>query len=151
MQPEDLYAIKDVTDAQISPEGSRVVFTVSETAADRSRSITQLWIVPTAGGEPKRLVAVEGSTPRWSPDGRMIAFYAARDGQNGLWVVSPEGGEAQKLTPVRRTNFFLTHAGESFVWSPDSRRIAFLSAPENPGEVAGTSASGGGLNDINER
>src|SRR5205085_9942396 len=127
----------------------RVVLTVSETTADRSRTISQLWIVPTAGGEAKRLLAVEGSTPRWSPDGRMIAFYATRDGQSGLWVVSAEGGEPQMLTRVQRTNFHLTHAGESFAWSPDSRRIAFLSSPENSSEAV--SSSGTSLNDIHER
>jgi len=149
LQPEDLYAIKDVGDAQISPEGSRVVFTVSETAADRSRSLSQLWIVPTAGGEAKRLVTSEGSTPRWSPDGRMIAFYGARDGQSGLYVVSAEGGESQMLARVLRTNFHLNRAGESFAWSPDSRRIAFLSSSENPSEA--TNSSGASLSDINDR
>lgn len=150
LQPEDLYAIKDVSDAQISPEGSRVVFTVSEITADRSRAVSNLWIVPTAGGAAKKLIAGEGSTPRWSPDGRMIAFYATRDGQSGLWVVSAEGGEPQLLARVLRTNFHFTHAGESFTWSPDGRRIAFLSSPETSPEVA-NSSSGASLSDINDR
>lgn len=131
-QPEDIYALKDVSDAQISPDGSRVVYTVSEVSPDRTRYVSHLWIVPTAGGESKRLTTDEAdeSTARWSPDGKLIAFYSSRDGQNGLWVIPAEGGQSQLVTHVLRTNFFLNKSGESFTWSPDSRRIAFLSSPE---------------------
>src|SRR5262249_37276083 len=134
--PTDLSSIKDVSDAQISPDGSSVVYVVSEAAPDRSRMVSHLWIVPTKGGEAKReskrLTAGDASesTPRWSPDGKWIAFYSNRDKQNGLWIVAPEGGEARLITHSLRTNFHLKGAGESFTWAPDSKRIAFLSATE---------------------
>src|SRR5262245_29319465 len=130
--PTDLSSIKDVSDAQISPDGSKVVYVVSEAAPDRSRMISRLWIVPTAGGESKRLTAGDASesTPRWSPDGKWIAFYSNRDQRDGLWVVAPESGEPRLVTRVIRTNFHLKGAGESFTWSPDGKRIAFLSATE---------------------
>lgn len=131
-QPEDIYTLKDVSDAQISPDGARVVYTVSEVSPDRTRYVSHLWIVPTAGGESKRLTTDEAdeSTARWSPDGKLIAFYSSRDGQSGLWVIPAEGGQSQLVAHVLRTNFFLNKSGESFTWSPDSRRIAFLSSPE---------------------
>lgn len=130
--PTDLSAIKEVSDAQISPDGSRVVYVVSETAPDRSRMISRLWIVPTAGGEPRLLTKNDSSesTPRWSPDGKWIAFYSSRSGKDGLWIVPAEGGEPKLATSVVRTNFYLNKAGESFTWSPDSKQIAFLSSPE---------------------
>ena len=130
--PTDLSSIKDVSDAQISPDGSKVVYVVSEAAPDRSRTVSRLWIVPTAGGESKRLTAGDASesTPRWSPDGKWIAFYSNRDQRDGLWIVAPEGGEPRLVTRTIRTNFHLKGAGESFTWSPDSKRIAFLSATE---------------------
>jgi dipeptidyl aminopeptidase/acylaminoacyl peptidase len=132
LMPTDLSSIKDVSDAQISPDGSKVVYVISEAAPDRSRMVSRLWIVPTAGGESKRLTAGDASesTPRWSPDGKWIAFYSNRDQRDGLWIVAPEGGEPRLVTRTIRTNFHLKGAGESFTWSPDSKRIAFLSATE---------------------
>jgi dipeptidyl aminopeptidase/acylaminoacyl peptidase len=155
-QPADLYALKDVSDAQISPDGERVVYTVSEVSPDRSRSISRLWIVPTAGGESKRLTSDEASesTARWSPDGKLIAFYSDRDKQHGLWITSADGSAPQLVAHIARTNFFLTKAGESFTWSPDSRRIAFLSSPENlniTAKVATSGATNSSLAGIPER
>ena len=93
--PTDLSALKDVSDAQISPDGSKVVYVVSEASSDRSRTVSRLWLVPTAGGESKRLTTGDAneSTPRWSPDGKWIAFYSNRDRQDGLWVAPAEGGK----------------------------------------------------------
>ncbi|HMX29045.1 MAG TPA: DPP IV N-terminal domain-containing protein, partial [Blastocatellia bacterium] len=141
--PTDLSAIKEVSDAQISPDGSRVVYVVSETAPDRSRMISRLWIVPTAGGEPKLLTKNDSSesAPRWSPDGKWIAFYSSRSGKDGLWIVPAEGGEPKLATYVVRTNFYLNKAGESFTWSPDSKQIAFLSSPEVLSQAAPENAA----------
>jgi dipeptidyl aminopeptidase/acylaminoacyl peptidase len=155
-QPADLYALKDVSDAQISPDGERVVYTVSEVSPDRSRSISRLWIVPTAGGESKRLTSDEASesTARWSPDGKLIAFFSDRDKQHGLWITSADGSAPQLVAHIARTNFFLTKAGESFTWSPDSRRIAFLSSPESlniTAKVATSGATNSSLAGIPER
>ena len=128
LQPEDLFNYKEVADAQIAPDGSRVAYTMTEVSADRARNVTHIWIVSTSGGEPKRLTKDEAddSNPRWSPDGKWIAFYK----QDGLWIADPDSGEAQIITRVARTNFFFNKAGESFTWSPDSKRIAFLSDPK---------------------
>ncbi|MBL8204910.1 MAG: S9 family peptidase [Blastocatellia bacterium] len=128
LQPEDLFNYKEVADAQIAPDGSRVAYTVTEVSADRSRNVTHIWIVSTSGGEPKRLTKDEAddNNPRWSPDGKWIAFYK----QDGLWIANPDNGEAQMVSRVARTNFFFNKAGESLTWSPDSKRIAFLSDPK---------------------
>ena len=125
--PEDLFQLKDVADANISPDGSRVAYTVTEVSPDHSRNVTHIWIVKTEGGEPQRLTkdAADENTPRWSPDGKLLAYYK----QDALWIINPDGGEPQQITRVARTNFFFTKAGESFTWSPDSKQIAFVSDP----------------------
>lgn len=127
LQPEDLYQYKEVADANISPDGSRVAYTVTEVSADRTRNVTHIWLVSTNGGEPKRLTTDEADeiTPRWSPDGKWLAYYK----QDGLWIANPDSDAAQLVTRLARTNFFFNKAGESFTWSPDSKRLAFLSDP----------------------
>jgi dipeptidyl aminopeptidase/acylaminoacyl peptidase len=68
------------------------------------------------------------STPRWSPDGNSIAFLSQQEEQDGLWVVRLDKPEPRFVAPVHSTNFFITYAGEPFSWSPDSKRIAYISA-----------------------
>jgi dipeptidyl aminopeptidase/acylaminoacyl peptidase len=79
--PTDLSALKDVSDAQISPDGSKVVYVVGESAPDRSRMISRLWITPTAGPGSKHLTTGDAneSTPRWSPDSKRIAFVSSTE------------------------------------------------------------------------
>jgi len=76
------------------------------------------------------------TTPRWSPDSSSIAFQSRHDDLEGIWVVKLDKREPRFLAPVQTTNFFITYAGESFAWSPDSRRIAFISAKADPADSA---------------
>jgi dipeptidyl aminopeptidase/acylaminoacyl peptidase len=137
--PEDLFAIKDVGDARISPDGSQVVYTVTSMDRDRNGYISNLWLVPTGGGTPTQITTGEASdsTPRWSPDGKKIAFASSRDGKSALWIVDLATKEARMLTLWERSNFFLSKAGEMFCWSPDGKEIAFVAA-EKPAQAEST-------------
>jgi dipeptidyl aminopeptidase/acylaminoacyl peptidase len=152
MTPADILRIATVGDPQISPNGEWVVYTVSTTEGDQT--VSTLWLVraaerlfgnpPTSRQpEPRRnwellqsrarqlLPASWNATnPRWSPDGRSIAFLSTREGQRGIWIGGLDRRIPRFVTAVRDTNFFIAYAGESLVWSPDSKLIAYISATE---------------------
>lgn len=133
----ELYALSLVTgetrritvdlgnDVQASwaPDGERIVF-----ASDRDRdsysgrSRYQLYVADSDGGNIRRLIESEAADfmPRWSPDGRWIAFLSDRSGHLGLYVVSVDGGEPRALLPAS----WDASAGNPS-WSPDSQRVAF--------------------------
>ncbi|HZH89618.1 MAG TPA: S9 family peptidase [Pyrinomonadaceae bacterium] len=151
MTPADTLRVANVSEAQIAPDGSAVCYTVSTVEGNATRAA--LWCVQ-LGEErtgtaqrrlPQQVLGGEWnvSRPRWSPDGRRLAFFATRGEQSGLWVMSSRGERFQQqpprhITPVRSTNFHIPYAGESFAWSPDGRRIAFINATEEALEDAST-------------
>jgi dipeptidyl aminopeptidase/acylaminoacyl peptidase len=85
------------------------------------------------------------TTPRWSPDSSQIAFLSGRANQNCIWVINVSRSEPtlgpQCVAIVEETNFFITYEGESFSWSPDSKRIAYISATEERSAVTDSSNS----------
>jgi dipeptidyl aminopeptidase/acylaminoacyl peptidase len=125
----DLFKFVWVADPQISPDGSRVAFVRVWVNQKADRYDTALWIVSTSGGAPRQLTAgPRDSSPRWSPDGRMLAFTrsAEKEGRpqpSQIYLLSFDGGEAQPLTEMP------LGAG-GMEWSPDGRTIAFQSTEE---------------------
>ncbi|MBV8857284.1 MAG: S9 family peptidase [Acidobacteria bacterium] len=115
---QELLKIQRVADPQLSPDGRWVAYqiTVPDVAANRNR--TQLFVVAAAGGEPRQLTtgAASSSSPRWSPDGRRLAYTSA----NQVWTMSPDGSDPKQLTNIS------TGASDP-VWSPDGKWIAFAS------------------------
>ena len=160
MTPADILRVATVSDAQISPNGAWVVYTVATVADDKT--INTLWLVSTASNTPSSTTPTgrrpsgyiewpdirtsalpllpsgwTASTPRWSPDSSTIAFLSSHDDQEGLWTVKLDRREPRFITGIQSTNFFITYAGESFSWSPDSKRIAFISATPEATEASG--------------
>jgi dipeptidyl aminopeptidase/acylaminoacyl peptidase len=126
MTPDDVLALKSVADAQISPDGKLVAYTVARADLKDNKTKTEIWVVPYEGGKARRFTAgPEDTSPRWSPDGQSIAFLSTRGeaGSDGpkaqIWVIPAFGGEAEKLTDSKT-------AVTTFSWAPDSTRIAYV-------------------------
>jgi dipeptidyl aminopeptidase/acylaminoacyl peptidase len=124
MRPQDVYALVNAGDPRISADGTRVAYTVTRVDEDANDYRSAIWVAQLDGSsEPRAFTAGEkrDSTPRWSPDGRWLAFASNRGEEKApaaLYVIPAEGGEARKLTDQKESV-------ESIAWSPDSTRLAF--------------------------
>lgn len=124
IESEDLFRLKLVGDPAISPDGTRIAYVVKrlERESDEYVSNIHVW----HEGETRQFTAGgKDSAPRWSPDGKQLAFLSGRKDKSQIFVIPTSGGEAVELTK------FKLGAGEP-VWSPDSTRIAFAAATRFP-------------------
>ncbi len=120
MTVDDLLAVKGVADPQVSPDGTLVVYVVSDLDRAAGKNNSSLWLVPTAGGEPKRLTTAPGANnhPRWRPDGKAVAFVSHRSGSDQVWLLPLDGGEPRQVTKLP-----VDVSGP--IWSPQGDKIAF--------------------------
>ncbi|MBI3364085.1 MAG: S9 family peptidase [Ignavibacteriae bacterium] len=124
MELEDMFRVKRVTDPQFSPDGKWVAFVTTVVDKPNNKTNSDIWIIPSDGrGEPRQLTnsPKHDRHPRWSPDGKSIAFESNRDGSYQIYIQNVDGGEARKLTSIS------TEANQA-IWSHDRTTIAFVSA-----------------------
>jgi len=128
----DLFALRDVHDPQISSDGQWVAYSVGSANLDSDKFQERIWMSPAAGGDAILLTAedVSSSHPRWSPDGKFLAFLSARnEGKTQVWLLNRQGGEAQKLTDTAQDV-------DDFEWAPDSKRLVLVLRDPTPDELA---------------
>lgn len=128
LRPDDVFKLQDVGDPEVSPEGKWVAFTVAHLDAKEDESDADIYMAPLGGGPALRLTTSRKSerSPRWSPDGRWLAFLSGREGKKTqVWLMNREGGEAVKLTDYKASV-------SSLSWSPDSTRLALIVSDVDP-------------------
>jgi len=119
---DDLIAMHRVSDPQISPDGKWVAYSVATPDKDANRSVRNVWLVAVAGGESRQLTRGGSDTrPRWSPDGKRIAFLSVHDGTPQVYLIAHDGGEPAPLT-------HLSTGADNELWSPDGKWMAFVSS-----------------------
>ncbi len=120
---DDFHRFQSVSNPQCSPDGKWIAYSVSYTDLKADERRSAIWMVSPDGTQNVRLTYTPGSdsTPRWSPDGKLLAFLSARPSgsKSQVWVIDRRGGEARQLTNVKQ-------AIESFEWSPDSKRLVLV-------------------------
>ena len=128
MKPSDLPLLSSVSRPTIHPDGRRAVTAVSRPDLDADRAVGQLWSVMLDGSGARRITrGVSDSSPRFSPDGSLLAFVrSAGEGPGQLHIMAADGGEALQLTDQKL-------GISSWRWSPDSRTIAFTAAVAEDG------------------
>jgi len=128
---DDYFQIRDVSQPEISLDGQWVVYAVRTRMLKEDKNEQRLWMVSTHGGDPISLTAegVSSSHPRWSPDGKYLAFLSARNnGKTQVWLLNRLGGEAAHLTDVPQ-------GVDDFEWSPDSTRLVLILRDPKPEDL----------------
>src|SRR5437764_14164320 len=121
---EDSLALPSVGDPELSPDGKWVAYTVTHYSLKENRGTTRIWLADVASGTSRQLTAGPGSDrqPRWSPDGRTLAFVSTREGGAQLWLLSMggAGGEARRVSS-------LADGVSDPVWLPDGTGVLVAS------------------------
>ena len=133
LEARDLPALRSVGDVQFSPDGTRLAYTVARNDGP-GRPYSQLWVMTLADRRSARFGGEReaSSGPEWSPDGKWIAYQGKLEGRSGLTVARPDGTGARFLADLEWTNSPLPSTGRRVAWSPDGKRLAFVTSVPGP-------------------
>ncbi len=128
---EDFIALKGVSDPQLSPDGKWVAYTVGTPSLQENRGISRIWVAEVATGRSRQVTSGGGPgsdrQPRWSPDGKTLAFISTRDSGAQVWLLPIGGGDARKLSS-------LPDGASDPVWLPSGSGVLVVSDIKWPAE-----------------
>jgi len=129
----DFARLRSVDDVQLSPDGKRVAYTVTNNDGDR-KAYSQLWVMTLADGKSINFSSGKdaSSEPEWSPDGTKVAYSGKLGEQSGLIVASADGSGKRFLSAMGGTNNPLPSMGKRITWSPGGNQIAFVHSVPGP-------------------
>ncbi len=119
---DEMMKVKRVSDPQLSPDNKSVAYTVTAYDVEKNSRNSDVWVVPASGGLARQLThsPAADERPRWSPDGKSLAFISARSGSSQIWILPVVGGEAT----------FVDTSGleaSGVLWSPNGKHLLFVS------------------------
>jgi dipeptidyl aminopeptidase/acylaminoacyl peptidase len=119
---EDYIALKSVSDPQLSADGKWVAYTVAAPSLQDNRNISRVWVVEVATGRSRQVTNGPGSDrqPRWSPDGKTLAFISTRENGAQVWLLPIAGGDARKVSS-------LVDGASDPLWTPDGSALIVTS------------------------
>jgi len=123
MSLDDFWSLKTVNDIRLSPDGATAAYVVGAYDEARNQPHSAIWLAALSGGEPRRFTSgvAADMAPRWSPDGRRLAFVSTRhEGKPQIFVIDVAGGEPRRLTNAPQGAY-------APLWSPDGARLCYVS------------------------
>src|SRR5260370_5943060 len=121
LQVDDLFRMKDIVELEMSPSGNDVLYAQQEMSLKEIRHVKTVWRLPTNGqGQPSRLTDSDKDySPRWSPNGKTVAFLSTRAGLSQIWLLDVATGKLDKITDSPTGVL-------SFKWSPNGQYLAYI-------------------------
>ncbi|MFQ6084209.1 MAG: prolyl oligopeptidase family serine peptidase [Candidatus Aminicenantia bacterium] len=119
---DDFIKIKRISDPQISPDGKTIAFVITEMNKEENTSNSDIWLISNEGNLLRKLTSSPQADyrPRWSPNGKKIAFISTRNGSPQVWMINLKGGEAYQVTDI-------STGATGVIWSSDGKYLAFVS------------------------
>src|SRR6202035_1828750 len=123
---EEMMSLKRVGEPVVSPDGKWVLFSAVDVSLEANTKTPHVWIVPTAGGEPREIISgQDADRPRWAPDGKRFLFLSTKEGGSQIWIADFDAAKGS-VTGTHKLTAIATEA-DGPIWSPDGKNILFVS------------------------